>query len=265
MPRANSRPSLSVTLGPSRSGDPTSRNGRSAVRPGGPLHGAAFDQEAATDELLVDAVSERWLRIRWRLSSLTLERAASALGREWRRRRTVLRLLLSEQNESSPPSQQHVLDIDLPDDAHEWYFRVPSQQDGWIIEIRLAGGDKSISVLHSTPVALARTTRKSSASAAIDADGASTPAFLSNDGPPPLDLGAQLVVQGSTRPGATLSIDDQPVSVQGETGQFSWRADLRNGRAVYPLVAESQGHLQRALLALDLNIRVLEPEPAARR
>jgi hypothetical protein len=69
------------------------------------------------------------------------------------------------------------------------------------------------------------------------------------------------LLSGATRPHAQMTIDDQPVEVDARTGAFEWRVPVANGREVFPIMISDAGKTQRALLAVEVNLRVLDPEP----
>lgn len=214
------------------------------------------------DALAVEEVGPNWMRVLWTVSTKTLERAASAMGRDAHRATRVLRLLKVEQDDSGPRSQELSQQIELPGAANVWFLHIPATEHAWIVEIgmRFAQG-RFFSMLHSVPtvlngsqVSLHGTQRFLGGERFFDP--------LNSADPPPLKVQGKFVMNGTTRPGALVTIDDQSVSVDHQTGDFEWELPLSNGRIVVPMDVFDSGKTQRALLAIDLNFHLLEPEPA---
>lgn len=213
------------------------------------------------DHLGIDEVGTHWVRLQWSITPKTQERAFSAMGREGHRSTRVLRVLRIKQDDSGPRSKELMEEIVLPPAATEWFLHLPSREYAWIIEIgTIFGENRFFSMIHSAPVIL---------------NGTRTPLpgtdtwlnkerfleTLDGSDPPPLKVQGKFVLSGSTRPGAQATIDDQLVPVSPHTGEFQWELPLANGRIVIPMDVQDCGKIQRALLALDLNFHLLEPEP----
>lgn len=213
------------------------------------------------DSLIVEEVADQWLRVRWSLSSKTLERADSAMGSDGHRAARVLRISQVEQDESRLHCKELVQEIEIPASASEWFVRVSGKDFRWLIEIgTIFGQGRFFSMLHSPLVTLS--------GSRVSLQG--TPRFLGTESlleslerrdPPPLQVQGTLVLHGQTRPGTKTTIDDQVIPVDQETGEFEWSLPLSNGRVVVPINAVDKGKTQRALLAIDLNFHLLDPEP----
>lgn len=213
------------------------------------------------DNLLVEEVADQWLHLRWSISPKTLERADSVMGRDGHRAVRVLRISRVEQDESRLHCKELVEEIEIPPSAGEWFVRVSGKDYRWLIEIGMTfGKGRFFSMLHSPPVTLS--------GSRVSLQG--TQRFLGTESlleslerrdPPPLQVQGTFVLNGKTRPGTRTTIDDQVIPVDPETGEFEWRLPLTNGRVVVPINAVDRGRTRRALLALDLNFHLLEPEP----
>ena len=215
-----------------------------------------------SDQLVVDEVGSRWLRIAWRISEKTLERANSAMGREIHTATRVLKLYSNEQDEAVPRSKALIETVPIPDEADEWFLRVSSARAAWSVELGLISAKKRFfSLLHSTPVVLksARPARTRTERSLADSTLFDT---LDGRTPPPLSVQGAFVLNGTTDPRATLTIDEFEVPVDGVSGRFEWHLPLLNGREVVPiLVCAETGRTQRALLAVEVNLHLLDPEP----
>lgn len=213
------------------------------------------------DDLLIEEVGVQWIRVRWTMTRKTLDRADSAMGREAHRCSRALRVLQIEHDDSGPRSKKLVQEITLPGNASEWFVHLPSSEHAWIIEIgTLFGQGRFFSMLHSAPLAL-RGTRAPLAESRKYLGNERFLESLEEGEPPPLKVQGKFVLNGVTRPGSQATIDDQPVSVCPQTGKFEWELPLANGRIVIPMNVLDCGKIQRALMAIDLNFHLLEPEP----
>lgn len=213
------------------------------------------------DALIVEEVGNYWLRVRWTISPKTLERASSTMGREAHRAARVLRLFRVEQDDSGPRSQKLFQDIEIPTDAEEWFLHVPTTEHAWLVEVGTSFAQgRFFSMLHSVPVVL-NGSRVSLQGARRYLGSEKLIDSLEGGVPPPLKVQGTFALTGSTTPGAQVQIDDQPVPVDARTGDFEWQLPLSNGRMVVPINVVDAGTVQRALLAIDLNFHLLDPEP----
>jgi hypothetical protein len=218
-------------------------------------------QEIAQDTLTVNEMGDGWLQIRWLVSEKTLARANSAMGRDAYKKMRVLRVHRISQDESGPRNKALAEELPIPEDVQEWYFRVPNSIDGWLIELGIVfGKGKFFSLLHSVPVVISLGRNKSLAADRLLTQRPLAGAIESGS-PPPLQLRGAIQLNGFTGPDAQATIDDQVVPVDRRTGEFEWRLPLSNGRVVVPVMVTESGKVQRALLAVELNVHLLEPEP----
>ncbi|SFJ53710.1 DUF4912 domain-containing protein [Planctomicrobium piriforme] len=216
----------------------------------------------AVDSFHVEEAGERWLHLRWSLSQKTLARAESAMGREGHRSTRMLRLHSIEQGESGPPSKELLQQIDVPLDAAEWFLKVPTSAPAWLVEYGAAfGQNRFFSMLHSSPILLS-THRASQRQTEQLLAKTTLLDSLDAGHPPPLTLQGTFVLQGVTSPRARVLVDDRDVAVEPQSGQFHWQLPLSNGRVVVPINVTQSGQVRRALLAVETNFHLLDPEPA---
>jgi hypothetical protein len=215
-------------------------------------------EDRKQDALHVDEAGPRWLRIRWTVTEKTLARAASALGRDGHRCTRVLRLSRVEHDDAGPRSKELAGEIEIPLDASEWFLRVPAAGDAWGVEIGMLNAKgRFFSLLHSAPLQLRAIRSPASSSEKL----LTAPPTSDSPEPPSLKAGGMFLLSGATRPHAQMTIDDQPVEVDARTGAFEWRVPVANGREVFPIMISDAGKTHRALLAVEVNLRVLDPEP----
>ncbi|WP_437203543.1 DUF4912 domain-containing protein [Planctomicrobium sp. SH664] len=221
---------------------------------------ASGREDPQADRLEVVQAGESWLHVRWTVSARTLERAHSSMGRDGFRRRQVLRLHRVDQDETGPRAKVFASEVEIPEEAREWFLAVPRLQAAWAVEIGFVfGKERFFSLLHTTPIMLVL--RREGNDAAREVFDPTPLTNLPDAGlPPPLTLAGRLLVLGQTRPAAQLTIDDQPVAIDPQTGQFRWELSLANGRRVLPIIVSDRGKLQRALLAVDVNFHILPHE-----
>jgi len=75
-----------------------------------------------------------------------------------------------------------------------------------------------------------------------------------------LEVDAQLVVFGVTKPGSYVTLQGEPVKVQDD-GTFRVRIDMPDKRQVLPIVASTSDGIeeQTVVLAVERNTKVMEP------
>jgi hypothetical protein len=218
-------------------------------------------QDVAQDALIVNELGDSWLQIRWLVSEKTLARAGSAMGRDSYKKQRVLRIHRISQDDSGPRNKALAEELPIPEDAREWYFRVPSTTDGWLVELGIVfGKGKFFSLLHSVPVIISLGRGKSLAAERLLMERPFA-GSMEPGSPPPLHVRGTIQLNGCTHPNAHASIDDQAVPVNRQTGEFDWQLPLSNGRVVVPVTVTEAGKVQRALLAVEFNFHLLEPEP----
>jgi hypothetical protein len=74
-----------------------------------------------------------------------------------------------------------------------------------------------------------------------------------------LDVGAEMIVYGTTQPGAYVTLHGEPVKVQSD-GTFRVRVDMPNKRQVLPIVASTAdgSDRQTVVLAVERNTKSME-------
>lgn len=209
----------------------------------------------------MEEVGLHWVRACWSVTPKTLDRAASVMGRDAYHSSRVLRIFQIEQGDSGPRSKSLTEEIPVQQHVSEWFIHLPSAGHAWMVEVGVLFGEgRFFSLLHSAPMVL-NGTRTSLMK---------PPQFLGSErfldsleagDPPPLKVQGKFVMNGITRPGSQAFIDDQPITVCPQTGKFDWELPLTNGRIVIPMNVSDCGKIQRALVAIDLNFHLLEPEP----
>jgi hypothetical protein len=75
-----------------------------------------------------------------------------------------------------------------------------------------------------------------------------------------LEVDAELIVYGATRPDAYVTLQGEPVKVQAD-GTFRVRVDMPNKRQVLPIVASvpQGGGRQTVVMAIERNTKAMEP------
>jgi len=90
--------------------------------------------------------------------------------------------------------------------------------------------------------------------------GSDTDAALDRHRALPFEVDAELIIYGSTIPGATVMLGGEPVKLRPD-GSFTIRLALPDKRQVFPVVAQSRdGMRQRTtVVAVERNTKVMEP------
>ena len=75
-----------------------------------------------------------------------------------------------------------------------------------------------------------------------------------------LDVDAEMIVYGATKPGSYVTLQGEPVKVQPD-GTFRVRVDLPNKRQVIPIVSSTPNGLERqtVVVAVERNTKSMEP------
>jgi len=75
-----------------------------------------------------------------------------------------------------------------------------------------------------------------------------------------LEVDAEMIVYGATRPGSYVTLQGEPVKVQPD-GTFRVRVDLPNKRQVLPIIASTPDGVERqtVVLAVERNTKSMEP------
>ncbi|WP_417847896.1 DUF4912 domain-containing protein [Thalassoglobus sp.] len=219
------------------------------------------DEEAA-DWLQVENFGPYWLGIEWHVSQKLQKRAAAALGRDWHRVQKVLRIYRVDWGDSGPHAREHTEDLEIPEQASRWFVQIDTQSSGWKIELGyLAPGGKFFSLLQSAAIEVA-SLRKGDSGVPLGASDPQPRSASRFTKPDRLFLAieGEVSVNGTTHPGANVSVDDQTVQVHSRLGQFQRRSPLLDGRLFLPIVAEYGNQRLRAVVSIETNIHYLEAE-----
>jgi hypothetical protein len=75
-----------------------------------------------------------------------------------------------------------------------------------------------------------------------------------------LNVDAELIIYGQTKPDANLTLAGQPVKLRPD-GSFTVRKGMPERRQVLPIVANSRDGLEQrtVILAIERNTKVMEP------
>ncbi|HWL07504.1 MAG TPA: DUF4912 domain-containing protein [Planctomicrobium sp.] len=220
---------------------------------------AAPHPDEENDRFHVEEVGDRWLHVAWNVSQKTADRARSAMGREMHGHRRVLRVHRIDQGESAPPSKFLLMQIDIPEGGLEWFVHLPADCLICQIELGMAfGKNRFFSLLHSSPFTRNQQLlhRRSGSLLGFPANGEES----DSGDPPPLAVQGTFVLNGETRCGVRILVDDRDVVVDPATGRFEWKLPLSNGRVVVPVRATEAGQVRRALLAIETHFHLLAPE-----
>ena len=84
--------------------------------------------------------------------------------------------------------------------------------------------------------------------------------FLGKDRDFELQVEAEMIIYGATKPTAYVMLGGEPIKVNPD-GTFSVRMDLGNARQVIPVVAESADGVEQrtVVVAVERNTKVMEP------
>ena len=238
----------------------TARKTSGRSRPSMPASGAA-------STLIAEAVDPQWLRVRWTPDAANADRAAAAMGADWHRAGLALRVLAI----TGPSSARVVRDVMLPPEVGQtgrpgqWFVQADAESRQVRVQLgytpaESADDDAFYAVLGSEAVTL-----PAEPEAIID-EGAPLPPEIRAEladrvaapGGPPLALTARLLVDGQSR--GPVRVDGEPVPLRTD-GCFTLTRSL-DGRLILTLEAdpETGGPTQRAIVAVDASVRMLDPE-----
>ena len=214
------------------------------------------------DAFEVSAKSPYWLKVAWRLTEKTLNRAVAGMGPDWHRSRPVLRVSQMACDESGPHAKQVHSDIELPPDCSEWYVNVPGGIAAWGVELGyLSSTDKFFSLLHSPAIVMPSSSGGDHLPVSRDPTAGRSASGREQAG---LSIAAELLMHGTVSPSALVTIDGSEIPIETRSGKFEWRTRLGDGRIVVPIEARTDCESRRVLLAIDSNLRFLEPEHLTR-
>lgn len=211
------------------------------------------------DRLLVQQISPFWINLQWEVSENLLNRAISALGKDWHLSEKILRVYRVQWDDSGPQAREHLRDEAIPEEADEWFIRLDDQANAWKFELGyLAAEGKFFSLLHSANIHAESTSQRQFNRSKSLLDDLHSPRQL--DGELTLEVEGSVTLRGATVPGATVSVDDEPTEVDRKSGRFDWQSTLQGGRIVVPIVSEQGKQRLRAVVSIESNIHYLEPE-----
>jgi hypothetical protein len=92
-----------------------------------------------------------------------------------------------------------------------------------------------------------------------DGPGSDTDAALDRHRSLPFEVDAELIIYGSTIPGATVLLSGEPVKLR-EDGTFTVRVALPDKRQVLPVIAQSRDSMRQrtTVIAVERNTKVME-------
>jgi hypothetical protein len=222
----------------------------------------ATDSLAAADRLDAEPLDPHWLRVKWVLTAKTMERAVMAMGADWHRAKSMLRLYRLTCDEAGPRSKTWEQDIPIPPQINQWFVNVPRAGGSWQLELGYSWGNKAFfTLMHGQPLTLPAigTLAPTTGSATMEL----RPALSRHaEGVAPLcaQINVELLVRGTTEQGSRVTIEGENVAVSRD-GTFRWQAPVVEGRVAIPIEIERDSSLrQRILMALERNTRFLEPE-----
>lgn len=243
----------------------TTREGsvsRERVRP---QHGSVrllTDNQAGADRLEAEPLDTYWLRVGWVLTAKTMERAVMAMGADWHRAKSTLRLYRLTCDDAGPRSKTWEIDIPIPPQVNQWFVNVPRAGGTWQLELGYAWGDKSFfTLMHGQPVTLPAVGTYSATPTGIGQDARLT-TQRSEEKVMPIQatISVDMVVRGTTEPGTRVTIEGDQVPVSRD-GSFRWQSAVVEGRVAIPIAIERDAAArQRILMAVERNTRFLEPE-----
>ncbi len=224
-----------------------------------PIPRASSDD--SLDSFTAAEAAPRWMHLSWSISAKSGQRAASALGGNFHRAQLVIRAAKLRQSDIGPPSSEPVLEVDIDPQAREWFIRLPDEHDLWSFELGYRGPGRFFT-LDRTSHCLSSAGRKTPLAETKPLVAADIQDILRDDGTsPPLELHGTFAISGRTAPFAQITIDEQGLPVDSQTGEFFLRFPAMPGRNVYAVVASAHGRHRRGLLAVEVNVHLLDEEP----
>lgn len=252
-----------------------------------------------TDRLFVVAHDAYWLHALWELRHSTIERAEAGLGIEWHTARPIIRVWDVSSDETRHCVEKHVRDVEIHGGINHWYIEVTDPPGVYQLQIGyLTAAGRFFSLARSEVVEtlavgtcgmlnenwsdIAKKDEDSTPKKNRSRDSrqesevrelfdqrlrrpmnahAVTNFLLDGDEEDDLklNLDAELIVYGSTKPKAKLTVAGEEVKLR-EDGTFTIRLSLRDGRQVIPaaVVSPSGARQQTVILAVERNTKHLE-------
>jgi uncharacterized protein len=258
-----------------------------------------LDHACVKDRIIMMVRDPYWLHAYWELSRATLARAQAAMGQDWHSARPILRLIDVTSEETTNAAERIVRDIEIHGGVNNWYIDVTSPPRSYRVDIGYLSRRGKFFILArsnvvNTPKAGASDVLDQNWACIqeqfqkfLSQNGAATlpsdlqelmddrssrpmvPLSFHSLGtgalPAPgrkfhFELEAELVVYGSTEPGARVTLQGEPVPVHAD-GTFTVRFSLPDSRQIIPAVAASADGVEERtiVLAIERNTKELEP------
>ena len=216
----------------------------------------------ASDTITASAVDAYWLQARWTLSEATARRAAKSLGAAFHAARLVMRVQQLSGRATSPVVEL-LSEAPLPDDCSQWFADVPVPGGRYRVLVGFAAGAEFYAALTSETITTPTLTASGDAAgvAPLSADVLAELREQQSDAGPPLEVHADLMLHGRTRPGSKVLVEEQPIAVDA-TGHFEIRQRLESGRQIVPVevAATSSRPGEMVVAAVELSLRTLSTE-----
>jgi hypothetical protein len=258
-----------------------------------------LEHACVKDRIIMMVRDPYWLHAYWELSRATLARAQAAMGQDWHTARPILRLMDVTSEETTSASERAVRDIEIHGGVNNWYIDVTCPPRSYRIDIGyLSRRGKFFILARSNVVSTPRAGASDVLDQNWACIQEQFQKFLSQNGaatlpsdlqelmddrcsrpmvplsfhslgtgalPAPgrkfhFELEAELVVYGSTEPGARVTLQGEPVPVHAD-GTFTVRFSLPDSRQIIPAVAASADGVEERtiVLAIERNTKELEP------
>jgi uncharacterized protein len=165
---------------------------------------------------------------------------------------------LSENDRFYPLCRSNIVETPKPDAVHrldrQWrdiaedYERIYSLSGGY--DVNSSGDLKD---------AFEERLQRQMPSRKDDGLGSDTDAALDRHRALPFDVDAELIIYGSTVPGATVLLSGEPVKLRSD-GTFTVRVALPDKRQVLPIIAQSRDSMRQrtTVIAVERNTKVME-------
>ncbi len=269
------------------SGQPARNNNRS-------------NTDANKDRIVLIVRDSYWLQATWEVTRSSVQRAAAAMAEHWHTAHPVLRVMRITDGAGANATEQWLRDIPIHGGVNTWYIDVDHPPSRFRVVIGyLADNGRMFVIARSnlvqTPLPgscdvieghwrdiaedYERIYALSGGSGeTVNADlrdmfeerlqrpmsesviGAGADVSLRRDRDLPFNVDAELIVYGSTVPGASVTLAGEPVKLRAD-GSFTVRVDLPDRRQVLPVVACSRDGLRQrtTVVAVERNTKVMEP------
>ncbi|MDX1964885.1 MAG: DUF4912 domain-containing protein [Pirellulales bacterium] len=262
------------------------------------IHDQRLPATPAKDRLIVMVRGPFWLHASWELTPAGVQRAQAALAQDWHTVRPILRVITLSTSNSSTSSERVSRDIPIHGGVKNWYIDVNDPPQTYRLEIGyLTSKGKFFCLARSNTVSTPPAQQGDSLdthwgdisencekiyalSGGYSENGAGdlrevfeerlrrpmnsrtphTETLVPRDREFRLQVEAEIVVHGTAAPGATITMQGEPITVHSD-GSFNVRMDFPNRRQVIPIVANSKDSVQQrtVVLAVERNTKTMEP------